>query len=94
LLYPTYVTDQSSAAISATFVSSAYTTIPVDITIPKTGTYKIQIYTIQGGQGIWWNSIAMAIGGTTTASFSANNMGYFDNSYVASIRSDGNDITP
>ncbi len=46
----------------------------------------------QGGAGIWWDSIALPIGGTTEAVLYTNNTGFYDNSYVAGIRSSGNDI--
>lgn len=81
-------TDHSSAAISASFVSSPETTISVDITIPKTTTYRVEIFTVQGGSSLSWSSIAMAVGGTTSCTISRNNMGYHDNTYMAGIQPD------
>jgi hypothetical protein len=85
-------TDLSSSPLTYSFVSNPNTTVPVKINIPKTGFYKLQIYVAQGGQSIWWNSLALAVNGTTPVTLMTNNVGYADNSYAVGIRSSGNDI--
>lgn len=85
-------TDSSSSELKYTFVSNPNTTISVGIKIPKTGFYKLTFSLYEGGPSIWWDSIALQTGSTTDVVLSTNNVGFYDNSYVAGIRSSGNDI--
>lgn len=73
------------------FVCSPQTSVTVPVTLPQTGTYTLRIAT-QTGAAIWWDDLAMAVGGTTSVALSTNNVGFFDNSYAAGLRSTGNDI--
>jgi len=81
-----------SAIISKTFVSNPNTTIDIDLTIPQTDTYRISFHVADIDSSIWWDSIALEAGGSTNATLSTINMGFYPNSYVAGIRSSGNDI--
>jgi len=85
-------TNDPSKTVEKSFVSNPNTTIDIELTIPETGTYKVTFYVAQIDSCIWWDSIALEAGGTTTAILSTNNTGFFDNSYVAGIRSSGNNI--
>ena len=85
-------TQNPSAIFSKTFVSNPNTTIDIDLTIPQTDTYRISFHVADTGSSIWWDSIALETGGSTNATLSTINTGFYSNSYVASIRSSGNDI--
>ena len=85
-------TGNPSAIISTTFVSNPNTTIDIDLTIPQTDSYRISFHVADIGSSIWWDSIALETGASTDATLSTINTGFFSNSYVASIRSSGNDI--
>lgn len=85
-------TQEPSSTISKSFVSNPMTTINIELKIPETGTYKITFFVADIDSSIWWDSIALAVNGTTNATLSTNNVGFYDNSYVASIRSSGDNI--
>ncbi len=84
--------QDASSTISKSFVSNPNTTINIELKIPETDTYKITFFVAGIDSCIWWDSIALEVGGTTNATLSTNNMGFHDNSYVASIRSSGDNI--
>ena len=81
-----------SSPITKTFVSNPNTTINVELTIPETGDYKMTFYVAGIDSCIWWNSIALEVNGSTDVTLNTNNMGFYDNSYVAGIRSSGDNI--
>ncbi|MCJ7569715.1 MAG: hypothetical protein MUO58_19585 [Anaerolineales bacterium] len=85
-------TQNPASTISKTFVSNPNSTIDIEMTIPETGTYKITFFVADIDSCIWWDSIALELYGTTNATLSTHNVGFNDNSYVASIRSSGNNI--
>ena len=80
-------TDDSSTTISQDFVSSAGDNTDVRITIPGTGIYKILFYTVED-YIIWWDSIALDVGGTTGVDLhgEAGSYGY---SFIEEIAPDG-----
>ncbi len=85
-------TQGPASTISKAYVSNPNSTINIELTIPETGTYKISFFVADIDSCIWWDSIALEVDGTTNATLSTNNVGFYDNSYVASIRSSGNNI--
>ena len=68
------------------------TTINVKLEIPETGTYKITFFVADIDSCIWWDSIALEVDGTTNVILYTNNMGFHDNSYIAGIKSSGENI--
>lgn len=87
----TITPSSGGTAVEYAFVSSPTTSVDIPVTLPQTGTFDLRVYT-PAGSSIWWNGLAMAAGGTTPVSLSTNNMGFYDNSYAAGLRSTGNDI--
>ncbi|HET8733881.1 MAG TPA: hypothetical protein VFM45_08925 [Anaeromyxobacteraceae bacterium] len=87
----TLTPSAGGAARAYDFVCSPYASVEVHVTLPETGTYRLRLET-PAGAGIWWDGLAMAVGGTTTVAVSTNNVGFYDNSYAAGLRSTGNDI--
>ena len=85
-------TQDPSSTISKSFVSNPNTTTNIELEIPETGTYKITFYVADIDSCIWWDSIAIEVDGTTNVILITNNMGFHDNSYIAGIRSSGDNI--
>jgi hypothetical protein len=85
-------TDDPSTTITEYFVSTPNTTINITLAIPETGNYMITFYVADIDVSIWWDSIALEVGGSTEAILYANITGFYDNSYVAGIRSSGDNI--
>ena len=84
--------SEPSSTITETFVSNPNSTIDVELTIPGTDDYKMTFYIAGIDSCIWWDSIALEVDGTTDVILCTNNMGFYDNSYVAGIRSSGDNI--
>ena len=84
--------DDPSTTITEYFVSNPNSTVNVTLEIPETGNYSITFYVASIDASIWWDSIALEVGGSTDAILFTNNTGFYDNSYVAGIRSSGDNI--
>jgi len=82
----------TSTTITEIFVSNPNTTINIELDIPGSDTYRVSFFVAGIDSCIWWDSIALDTGGTTNAVLNTNNMGFYDNSYVAGIRSSGDNI--
>ena len=84
--------DSTMTTVTFSFVSNPGTTISLKANIPAVTTmFKIVVYTAEG-QFIFWNSVAMIAGGTTTISLQANSNGFTDNSLCNGIPPDGSNI--
>jgi hypothetical protein len=87
-------TDGSSAAVTYTYVANASccTSTPVNVTLPKTTTFKLEVFS-SSGQKIWWNNMAMAVSGTTRVILVGNGGNFTLSSSCNFIPADGSTLT-
>ncbi|MCX6221939.1 MAG: hypothetical protein NTZ69_13245 [Bacteroidia bacterium] len=81
-------TDGSSMTKAYSFVSTKGTSISVAVNLPKASSYKIRIYANDSVGFIQWNSIAMAIGGTTAVDLYSYGDSYKNGSKAAGLPAD------
>ena len=81
------------ATLTATFVCNYGETKSVPVAIPRTGNYTVRTYS-SDGQSMWWDSVALALPGSSTLDVFAAGYPVRFSGTCAGIPNDGTTMTP
>jgi len=84
---------EDGSTVTADFVINYGDNRQVQIPIPKTGTYKVEIFS-SNGQSMWWSSIALELPGNSIIQINADGYPVHFWGLCAGIQNSGTNMTP